>query len=154
LIEITAVVGGGAGGVFGALPVFAFVEPPAEDVGPADEELGALVFCTDWTKGSLLAKFANSVSWPGSAFGCTNARIDCAGVGVGAAAAAGGPPLTGACVVLAGFGAAGADADVSTTGAFADGLMSFIVFGTSYTRMIASTAVKMMARRFCFFDFD
>ena len=116
LIEITAAVGGGAGGVFGALPVFVFVEPPAEDFGPEDDEAGALVFCTDWTKGSLLAKFANSVSWPGSACGCTNARIDCAGVCEEAGRRRRGGPLAGACVVLTGFGAGGADADVSTIG--------------------------------------
>ena len=54
----------------------------------------------------------------------------------------------------AGFGAGGVDAEVSTTGAFAEVFMSFIVFGTSYTSTSASTLQRTMASRFCFFAFS
>src|SRR5205807_2236093 len=67
LIEMTAAVGGGAGGVFGVV-AFVFGAVPDFDV---DGPVAAVApdFWTDWRNGSLLSKCANSVSWPGS--GCT-----------------------------------------------------------------------------------
>src|SRR5438105_6536884 len=154
LIDMTAVVGGGAGGVFGAA-TFVFGGVADFDVeGPV--AAAAPDFWTDWRNGSLLAKCSNSVSCPGSGCTCTEATIDCAGVDDVAAVGGSDPdgPATGVEDVTVGFGAAGVDADASTTGAFAPELMSFIVFGTSYTSTSASTLQRMMASFFCFFAFS
>src|SRR5947209_7385758 len=148
---MTAAVGGGAGGVFGAV-AFVFgavadfdVEGPVAAVAPD--------FWTDWRNGSLLSKCANSVSCPGSGCTCTEATIDCAGVDAGAAVGGSDPPA-GVDVVTVGFGAAGVDAEASTTGALAPEFMSFIVFGTSNTSTSASTPKRTMAIFFCFFAFS